>query len=124
MDIIQQIHSAQEMIQDYTHRLSLNPNRTRTINILRTFKETEKTLLDQLKYLTSVLNANDDELVSRKSVANKTRTSYVPSNRHIRDENWFRENEGSDYNLIGPDDEQYFLLPKHDTGSGIRRQRR
>ena len=30
LDIIQQIQSVQEMIQHYTHRLSLNPNHTRT----------------------------------------------------------------------------------------------
>ena len=42
VDIIQRIHSVQEMIRQYTHRLSLNPNRTHTINILRTFQETEK----------------------------------------------------------------------------------
>ena len=48
----------------------------------------------------------------------------MPYNDHERDENWFAENEGSDYNRIGPDDQRYFLLPKHNTGSGIRRRRR
>ena len=111
VDIIEQIHSVQEIIQQFTHRLSLNQNRTHTINILRAFKETEKTLLDQLKYLMSELNATDNELVlKKKSVANKTRASYVPYNRHIRDGDWFRENEGSDYNLIGPDDDFFYYI--------------
>ena len=120
VDVIQQIQSVQEMIQQFTHDLSVNPNRSRTINILRAFQQTESTLFDQASYLTSVLNADDYDL----PVANRTRTSYVPYNHHIRDENWFRENPGSDYNLIGPDDQQYFLLHNYKTGSGIRRQRR
>ena len=69
----------------------------------------------------SVLNTNDDDL----PVANETPPArYVPYYYHERDENWFAENESNDYNRIEPHDQRYFLLPKHNTGSGIRRRRR
>ena len=121
VEIIQQIQSVQEMIQQYTNQLALNPNRTHTINILRAFQVTENTLLDQARHLTTILNANDDDL----DVAEEYRIANVPYNHHIRDEDWFRENEGSDHNRIGPSVERYFRLPteKSSSGTGIRRRK-
>jgi hypothetical protein len=115
-----EIRTIQSWIQDLTLRLEQNPQNSNTVEVLEPLQESERALFAQVRNITSILNSTHEH--EHEPEARLVPTAYVPYNHHRRDEEYFRENEGRDYDMIDSDDERYFHLPK--SGRGLFRRKK